>query len=140
MKQLFYLSLVLAVTLYACGGNTSKSDEESSRKDRKENVKSSEKDRDAKGIASCSRFLDEYEEWVDTYLDFLEDYSKNPMDPTLAQKYAEVGQEASDWYMKWGSMYACATREKYQKRFKMIAEKVEQKMKEIGFIYAGIGR
>ena len=132
MKHLFYLSLVLAFTLYACGGNSSKSDEESSGKDWKETIKSSKKDNDVKEMANCDQFLDQYEEWVDTYLEFLEDYSKNQLDPDVIQKYAEVSQEASEWYMKWGTMYACATREKYQKRFEKIADKIEKKMKEIG--------
>ncbi len=134
MKYFLYLSLIAIMGLYACGGGPSADDEDSgTNKRKKEKVRKSDDDKDVKEIANCSQFLDEYEEWVDVYLEFLEDYTKNPMDPNLAQKYAEIGQEASDWYVKWTSLYACASREKYQKRFEQIAKKIEKKMEELEY-------
>ena len=60
------------------------------------------------------------------------DFSKNPMDMELANKYMKLATEGMDWATRWSNYYGCAAKEKYNKRFEEIAEKTDKKMKELG--------
>ena len=121
MKKTAFLIIPVIILIFACTGNSSKKE------------KLYPDDKTVNNIASnCNEFLDQYEEWVNSYISLLEDYMKNPMDSKLAEKYANVGQEAANWAMQWGSLYTCAAKEKYAKRFEEISEKVENKLKELG--------
>ena len=132
MKKLIYIIVFSIFLLYACGGNSSKTEKEDSIEGSIENVEKSKKgEKEDEKVANCDDFLKQYEEWVDEYLKLLDDYMKNPMDATLSEKYMKVAQEAGDWIQKWSNFYSCAAKEKYQKRFDEISKKIEKKMKEL---------
>ncbi len=82
---------------------------------------------------NCDEFIDQYEKWMDNYLEMIEKYMKNPMDATLSADYMKLAQEGADWMTQWnGKLYYCASKEKYQKRFDQISKKAEKKLNEMG--------
>ncbi len=130
MKNLSAILLLLSMFLFACGSGSSKSGQKESESAQEEatELKSGEK------ISNCEEFLDKYEKWIDNYLVVLEKYKKNPMDAQLAQEFSKVAMEASTWAEQWSNNYlTCVNNERYQKRFEEISEKVDKKMKELGF-------
>lgn len=121
MKKIIYLVVTIGLFLsYSCSSSSEK----------KENNQKSELN--AQTIKDCDEFLAHYEEWVDDYIKVLDDYFKNPSDPTLASKYMELMQEALHWSNKWTALVECAENEKYEKRFEEISNEVEEKLREIG--------
>ncbi len=122
-KKLICLFLIIAAFV-ACNNKSSK--DESAVKTEENQTKTG----DAK---NCDEFIDQYEEWMDNYLEFLEKYIKNPMDSELASDYMKLAQEGMVWMNQWNTkLYACASKEKYQKRFDEITEKADKKMEELG--------
>ncbi len=128
MKKISYLlSLSLFLLLFvSCGTSSSKSSENNS----SDKIEITDEE---KNIAkNCGEFLDQYEEWTDKSLKLLEAYIKNPMDMELANDYMKLATEGMNWTTRWSNYYGCAAKEKYNKRFEEIAEKVDRKMKELG--------
>lgn len=126
MKKITYLLAFSVFLLVSCGTSSSKSENESSSKEVEIND-------DTKSVAkNCDEFLDQYEEWNNESIKLLEAMIKNPMDMELTNKYMMLGSEAMEWTSNWSNFYDCAAKEKYQKRFDEIAEKTEQKLKELG--------
>ena len=132
MKILSPLLLLILMITTSCGSNQSKDSKEAT--DESEiSAKDNSDVPEFKEAKNCDEFIDQYEKWMDNYLVLLEKYMKNPMDQTLAQEYATLGQEVSSWSNQWVNKFAmCAANEKYKKRFDEISEKVEKKMKELG--------
>ena len=88
---------------------------------------------DFKEAKDCAEFVDQYEKWMNDYLDFLEEYLKNPMDAAKSQEYMKLAQEGLNWVSQWnGKFIHCASKEKYQKRFNEISEKAEKRLKDMG--------
>ena len=128
MKTLIPIIFFISLLLTACGGKQSASEEEKA-DTTDENVESS----DFEAAKDCDDFIDEYEKWMDTYLEFLEKYMKNPMDATLAEKYMELASESVDWTNQWSTkVIICGSQEKYEKRFDEISERAEKKLEELG--------
>ena len=46
------------------------------------------------------QFLDEYEAWVDTYIEMSKKYKSNPGDMTIMSEYFDMLTELSDWTTK----------------------------------------
>lgn len=66
----------------------------------------------------CNEFIDQYEKWMDDYIELIDKYIKNPMDAVLSSEYMKVAQESMNWMAQWNNkLYDCASKEKYQKRF-----------------------
>ncbi len=121
MKKLIYLIAILGLFMnYSC--SSSKSDKE----------KSDKNELKAETIKDCDDFLEHYEEWVDNYIQVLDDYFKNPADPDNASKYMELMQEAMQWSTKWAALVDCADDPEYEKKFEDISLKIEEKLKELG--------
>lgn len=129
MKKIVIL-IFCAFLIVACGQNKkAKTETERLQKEMSE-ITGQPISEDAK---NCDEFIDQYEKWTDDYLKFLEKYMKNPMDPDLMNKYMELAQQGTDWAMQWnGKLGMCATKEKYQKRFDEISDKMEKEMKKLG--------
>lgn len=128
MKNLFALGLLFALFLVSCGNNQTKKESTS------DEVITEEKSvvmDDVDEAKNCDEFLDNYEKWVDNYLKIIEKYMKNPMDQSLMNDYTKLANEAMSWYSQW-DVLKCASREKYEKRFDEISEKVDKKMEELG--------
>ena len=138
MKKVIYLlSFVFMGMLISCGNEEVKSEDESKSSDEivSDIKKAVEEMQDAEtdvDISDCDDFLDQYEMWMDDYLEILEGYMKNPMDASLSQKYMKSAQEAATWATKWGAFSVCAAKDEYVERFDKIHEKAEAKMKELG--------
>ncbi len=129
MKNLIYLSIIFLFVLVSCGGNNDKKD---SQKDAESSVEKSVDAEEFDTAKNCDEFIDQYEKWMDDYVALLEKYMKNPMDADLMQEYMEVSQEAMSWLEQWTNLAACASKDKYQKRFNEISDKADKKMKELG--------
>jgi len=137
MKNFIILFLFAGlVMLYSCGENTSETTDNNEVVENSETTDNSdvvEKTSDNKtgDAKNCDEFLDEYEVWIDSYIEIMAKYLKNPMDAALAEEYMEIVQDAATWSTQWLKMMSCASDEKYQKRFDEIAEKADKKMEEL---------
>ncbi len=129
MKKLIYLSIISLFVLASCGGNNEKKNNQKEAESALEKSLEAEEFDKAK---DCDEFIDQYEKWTDDYVALLEKYMKNPMDAELMQEYMEVSQEALSWLEQWTNLAACASNDKYQKRFDEISEKADKKMEELG--------
>ncbi len=135
MKNLISPILILLLVLSSCGSGSSSEEKKASKEiDEAEAViEEAIESSDFKGAKDCDEFVEQYEEWMDNYLEFLEKYMKNPMDAVNSQEYLKLAQEGMEWASQWnGSLIHCASHEKYEKKFEEIAEKAEKKMEELG--------
>lgn len=133
MKNLISPLLILAFIFASCGSGTSSNEKEKAGESEKKTVEEAIENSDFKEAKDCDEFVDQYEKWMDSYLEFLEKYMKNPMDAVNSQEYMKLAQEGVNWASQWNTkLIHCASIEKYQKRFEEISEKAEKKMKELG--------
>ena len=129
MKTYFLFIFFAAMLFTSCGNNASKDDKQ---KPTEEVLKSAE-DEDLKEAKNCDEFIDQYEEWMDSYIALLEKYMKNPMDAKLGEEFMKLAEESMFWMEQWnGKLAVCASKDKYEKRFNEISERAEKKMKELG--------
>lgn len=129
MKLLNYVAICLFITLISCGDSNAKKENQEESKNQKELTE----DSNLKNAKDCDEFIDQYEEWMDNYIGMLEKYMKNPMDAKLMEEYMKLAQESMHWMNQWnGKLAVCASKEKYEKRFNEISERVEKKMEELG--------
>ena len=133
MKKSLYAFIMLSFFLFSCGGSS-----EQAAGDGDEAVTTGQND-DATDdgdltIKDCDDFLDNYDQWTDDYLKVLKAFKEDPTNVEITQEYAALSESMSTWYTDWTNYVQCASREKYQKRFQDIADKLEKGMKELGFI------
>ncbi len=50
--------------------------------------------------ADWRQFLDDYENWVDSYIAFMKKYKENPTDTALISEYAEFAGDTAEWSEK----------------------------------------
>lgn len=50
--------------------------------------------------ADWKQFLDDYEDWVDSYIAFMKKYKENPTDTALISEYAEFAGDTAEWSEK----------------------------------------
>lgn len=130
MNKISVSLLLLFVMFISCNSGTSKSKSQDKLMTEQEEAIKKAANTD---ITDCDEFLDRYEKWVDDYLVVMEKYMKNPLDTALSQEYLKVAQEGMEWFAQWSNNhFECTQKEKYQKRFDKISEKVDKKMKELG--------
>ncbi len=128
MRIFVTLIIVTSMLFTSCGNNQTKE-----AKKEKEAIEQSSDTKKFKTSKDCDEFLDQYEEWLDSYMVVMEKYMKNPMDTSLAQEFQKVGQEGANWLAQWNSkLMHCASVEKYQKRMDKITDKANKKLEEIG--------
>ena len=133
MKVLIPIIFCIALLLTACGGKQSVKDEKAKTDSNNELSEEDLESTEFEEAKNCDEFIDQYEKWMDTYLEFIEKYMKNPMDATLSEKYMKLANESIDWANQWSTkLVMCATQEKYEKRFDEISEKAEKKLEELG--------
>ncbi len=90
--------------------------------------------KESEDLKTCDDFLDNYEKWMDNYIEMLGKYKDNPLEFATSKEYATTMAEGSNWMMKWVSNHAsCAQNKAYAKRMKSIQEKSDEKLKELGF-------
>jgi len=138
MKNFLALLIGLTLMISACGGSSEK--EDTSVKEAPKNLIEAQEQlesmrtEDFKEAKNCDEFIDQYEEWMDNYVDLLDRWKKNPADAAISQEYMKVSQEAINWVSQWNSHLAqCASQEKYEKRFNEISERAEKKLEAMGF-------
>ena len=89
--------------------------------------------KESEDLKTCDDFLDNYEKWMDNYIELLSKHKDNPLELATSKEYIETMSQASDWMMKWVSKHgACAQNSEYADRMKDIQEKGDKKLKEIG--------
>lgn len=129
-QAVLFLSVIFLIGFSSCGSNKSKTDTDKNATEQMEDSQESNKIVKAK---DCDEFIDQYEEWMNNYIDMIDKYMKNPTDPTLLNDYMRLSQEGMNWMNQWNSkLYYCASQDKYQERFDEISEKAEKKLKELG--------
>jgi hypothetical protein len=132
MKNVIPIIFFIALLFSACGGKqTTRDEEKTDTKDElsEEDIEST----DFEAAKDCDEFIDQYEKWMDNYLEFLEEYMKNPLDATLSEKYMKLANESIEWTNQWGAkIMICGSQEKYEKRFNEIGERAEKKLEELG--------
>ena len=90
---------------------------------------------DSEGTKDCDDFLDQYEEWSEEYVAFLSKYKDDPMKAVTSPEYSQMMLKASSWSQEWLSLsMSCAQNQSYEERVQEIADKMDAKMKELGFI------
>ncbi len=130
MKKIIYVFLMLSFILFSCGGSSEQTTEDN---DEAVTTEQSEDlaDEDDATIKNCDEFLDNYDKWTDDYLEVLEAYTKDPTNIEISQEYMALAESLSTWYSDWTDYVACASSEKYQKRFEEISDKVDDKLTEL---------
>ncbi len=130
MKFFIPILFLTAMLFTSCGNKQSK--EESTKDSDPKSEESLEND-NLEEAKNCDEFIDQYEEWMDDYVELIEKYMKNPMDAALSEEYMKLAQEGMNWMSQWNSkLIYCASIEKYEKRFEEISEKAEKKLEEMG--------
>ena len=82
----------------------------------------------------CDDFIDQYEEWSEEYVAFLSKYKDNPMKAVTSPEYSEMMLKASSWSQQWLSLsVSCAQNSSYEKRVTEITDRMDEKIKELGF-------
>jgi len=124
-------ALVVAIILLTSCGQRQSSKDKSENQEEASTVLQDNDDFDK--AKDCDEFIDQYEEWMNNYVELLEKYMKNPTDATISSEYLKVAQESMNWLTQWNSkLYFCAAKEKYQKRFEEITAVAEKKLEELG--------
>lgn len=132
MKTVISLFLFTSLLFASCGNSPSDKKEKSTNASEQPSEESASSS-DLKKANSCDEYLDQYEKWTDDYFKLVDKYMKNPMDASLSEDFMKMVQEGSLWLERWSSdLVDCASKEKYQKRFDEISEKVEKKLEELG--------
>lgn len=86
-----------------------------------------------KEVNNCDEFINQYEIWMDSYLEIMDNYMKNPMDATLMQDYLKIAEENVKWVTQWDNKFAyCASSKKFEERFNKINEKAEKRLNDLG--------
>ena len=102
------LAFVVAVGITACGTeptkDTSQNTSVSTEASVENTTSAAESDVNNNDEASKSvdwkTFLEEYEAWVDDYVDFMKKYNENPNDISLLSDYTTLATEAIEWSEK----------------------------------------
>lgn len=131
MKYLIYIVIAGTIALFSCS-NPIKEKVDEAKETLEELEKATGSEVTSEEIKDCDDFLEKYEVWILDYIELLSEYTKNPTDVTLMQKYMKVAAEAATWYTQWATLAACSVDEEYQKKFDEISKKADEKMKELG--------
>lgn len=75
---------------------------------------------------SCDDFLNDYEAWVDEYIEVYQDMQRNPTDPAISGRYIEATQQMAAWSEKWVGLYDCADDPGYTRRLEKIQAKIDE--------------
>ena len=125
MKTIMSMFVFVGLLLSSCGNDKQES------KEKFDNA--AEDTTYMEDVKDCDEFIDEYEKWMNDYIELLGKYMENPMDEALSKEFMTQGQKASFWLTEWnGKLLHCTSQEKYQKHFEEISAKAEEKMKELG--------
>ena len=83
------LTLTLVLALAACGANTT-------------NIESNNNDvvQETSNTTKWKDFINEYEEWVDDYIEITEKYKANPSDLSILSDYTDMMAELTEWTTK----------------------------------------
>ncbi len=114
MKKILSLILVVstAIALVACGGTSASSDKEQVEnqaavveKDAENVAVEENEDTEVTGAEEGEKvewkeFLEEYEAWVDDYIEITKKYKNNPSDVTILSDYTSMMTEMADWTTK----------------------------------------
>jgi len=94
MKTLFAILLSFILTLSLVGCNNSAGESNIIKNNSEiENVGKDTKENNEK----WKNFLNDYENWVDEYVEFMKKYKENPTDLSLLKDYADLAKETLQW-------------------------------------------
>ena len=58
---------------------------------------------------------------------------KDPANMEVNQRYVELTESLTTWGTDWVTHAQCASKEKYEKRFQEIGDKLEKGLEDLGF-------
>lgn len=84
-------------------------------------------------VKDCDDFLEQYEKWMNDYVEFMAEYKDNPVAMISDPRYSKILSNSTTWITDWSVIAnSCAVNDNYEKRFKKISDKMEEKMKSLG--------
>ena len=87
-----------------------------------------------KKSGDCDDFINDYEKWMERYIELLGKYKENPVGLASSPEYTSMSMEMMEWTSNWANLAVdCAQNEEYEKRFKEIQKKAEEQMEALGF-------
>lgn len=106
MKKLLSIAavLTLVLSLAACGNETKDGAKNNTDTASVETSKDTEKSVDSAEEESLDtewkQFLQDYEEWVDKYIEITKEYKDNPSDLSVLSDYTDMMTELTEWASK----------------------------------------
>ena len=89
---------------------------------------------DLEKVKDCDDFINQYEEWSEEYVAFLSKHKDDPIKAVTSPEYSQMMLKASSWSQEWLSLsISCAQNSSYEKRVSEISDRMEEKIKELGF-------
>ena len=87
-----------------------------------------------KKSGDCDDFLNDYENWMERYIELLGKYKENPVGLASSPEYTSMSMELMEWTSNWANLAVdCAKNKEYEKRFNKIQKKAEEQMEALGF-------
>ena len=81
----------------------------------------------------CDDFMDDYEQWMERYIELMGKYKDNPVGLASSPEYTSMSMEMMEWSSKWSSLAIdCAKYPKYEKRFNKIQKKADKELEALG--------
>lgn len=90
-------------------------------------------DKADKNYTECDTFFDEYENWVDDYIDIVKLCKAKPDNKELKKKREEMLQQISQWGLKWNRMTNCLVEQEYRNKYEKITQKLTEVMETYNF-------
>ena len=135
MKKLITLIICFSLIGLSSCKNEKKADSEETiitidmtgDEDSKSDLRTDEKSGD------CDDFMDDYEQWMESYVELIGKYKDNPVGLASSPEYTSMTMEMMEWTSKWSSLAMdCAKYPKYEKRFNKIQKKAEKELEALG--------
>ena len=80
----------------------------------------------------CDDFMDDYEAWMEKYVDLMTKYKDDPVSLASSAEYRAMSMEMMEWSSKWSSLAVdCARYPEYEERFNEIQKKVDKEMEAL---------
>ena len=81
----------------------------------------------------CEDFVDDYEAWMDKYIDMLAKYKADPVALATSPEFQSMTSQSMDWASRWSDVAVdCARYPEYEKRFKEIQQKADEELEALG--------
>ncbi len=124
--------LLLVVFMVSCNKKKKEEDSEETAVTIETTTEESSKESNLE-LTSCDRFLNEYETWMNNYIEVMARHKDDPVGLVGDPEYTKMMTEGIDWATRWMQQpQACMANNNYSKRFDAIQDRAQKKMEELG--------